>query len=112
MYLAVLGGLHCCSGFSLAVASRGCPPLVVCRLPSAVASLSEEQGLQGAWVSIVWPWAHSFGSWTLVDKISHCGAWASSLHGTWDLPRPGIELLSPTLAGEFFTTEPPGKSSN
>ena len=28
-----------------------------------------------------------------------------------DLPHPGIELVSPTLAGGFFTTEPPGKSS-
>ena len=27
----------------------------------------------------------------------------------WSLPRPGIELLSSTLAGEFLTTEPPGK---
>ena len=26
-----------------------------------------------------------------------------------DLPDPGIELVSPALAGEFFTTEPPGK---
>ena len=26
-----------------------------------------------------------------------------------DLPNPGIELLSPALAGGFFTTEPPGK---
>ena len=26
-----------------------------------------------------------------------------------DLPRPGIEPLSPTLAGRFFTTEPPGR---
>ena len=25
------------------------------------------------------------------------------------LPRPGFEPLSPALAGEFFTTEPPGK---
>ena len=30
-------------------------------------------------------------------------------HGTWDLPRAGIEPLSPVLAGEFFTTEPPRK---
>ena len=28
----------------------------------------------------------------------------------WDLPRPGIELVSPALAGGFLTTEPPGKS--
>ena len=26
-----------------------------------------------------------------------------------DLPDPGMELLSPALAGRFFTTEPPGK---
>ena len=26
-----------------------------------------------------------------------------------DLPNPGIESGSPTLAGRFFTTEPPGK---
>ena len=26
-----------------------------------------------------------------------------------DLPDPGIELTSPELAGEFFSTEPPGK---
>ena len=26
-----------------------------------------------------------------------------------DLPKPGIEPKSPALAGEFFTTEPPGK---
>ena len=27
-----------------------------------------------------------------------------------DLPDPGIEPMSPALAGSFFTTEPPGKS--
>ena len=26
-----------------------------------------------------------------------------------DLPRPGVEPVSPALAGGFFTTEPPGK---
>jgi len=26
-----------------------------------------------------------------------------------DIPDPGIEPISPTLAGRFFTTEPPGK---
>ena len=29
-----------------------------------------------------------------------------------DLPDPGIELVSPALAGGFFTTEPPGKPSS
>ena len=27
----------------------------------------------------------------------------------WDLPGPGIEPMSPALAGGFFTAEPPGK---
>ena len=29
--------------------------------------------------------------------------------GMTDLPGPGNELVSPALAGGFFTTEPPGK---
>ena len=41
--------------------------------------------------------------------LCSCGAWASLLHGTWDLPGSGIEPVSPALAGGFFTTEPPGK---
>ena len=28
----------------------------------------------------------------------------------WDLPGPGIPPVSPSLAGGFFTTGPPGKS--
>ena len=29
----------------------------------------------------------------------------------WDLPRPGIKLVSHALAGRFFTTQSPGKLS-
>ena len=29
--------------------------------------------------------------------------------GFWDFPEPGIEPLSPAFAGEFLTTDPPGK---
>ena len=29
----------------------------------------------------------------------------------WDLPRPGLEPVSPALAGRFSTTVPPGKPS-
>ena len=32
-----------------------------------------------------------------------------SCPATWDLPGPGLELLSPALAGGFLTTAPPGK---
>ena len=28
----------------------------------------------------------------------------------WDLPRPGLEPVSPALAGGFLTTAPPAKS--
>ena len=28
----------------------------------------------------------------------------------WDLPRPGVELVSSALAGGFLTTAPPGTS--
>ena len=30
----------------------------------------------------------------------------------WDLPRPGLEPVSPALAGRFSTTAPPGKPRN
>ena len=30
------------------------------------------------------------------------------LCGMWDLPRPGFDLVTPALAGGFFTTEPSG----
>ena len=30
----------------------------------------------------------------------------------WDLPGPGLEPVSPALAGEFLTTVPPGKPPN
>ena len=30
--------------------------------------------------------------------------------GTWNLPEPVIEPVSPTLAGRFLTTRPLGKS--
>ena len=42
-------------------------------------------------------------------RLSSCGTWVQLPHGTWDLPGPGIEPVSPALAGRFFTTEPPRK---
>ncbi|KAJ8791703.1 hypothetical protein J1605_020425 [Eschrichtius robustus] len=43
-------------------------------------------------------------------RLSSCGLWARLLCGMWDLPRPGLEPVSPALAGGFLTTAPPGKS--
>ena len=42
-------------------------------------------------------------------RLSSCGSWAKLLRGMWDLPRPGLEPVSPALAGRFSTTAPPGK---
>ena len=52
----------------------------------------------------------SCGSWALERRLSSCGARAQLLRGTWDLPGPGLEPVSPALAGGFLTTAPPGKS--
>ena len=42
-------------------------------------------------------------------RLSSCGSQAQPLRGMWDLPRPGLEPMSPALAGRFSTTAPPGK---
>ena len=42
-------------------------------------------------------------------RLSSCGPRAQSLRGMWDLPGPGLEPVSPALAGRFSTTAPPGK---
>ena len=52
----------------------------------------------------------SCGSWALECRVSSSGAWAQLLRGMWDLPGPGIEPMSPALAGGFLTAAPPGKS--
>ena len=42
-------------------------------------------------------------------RLSNCGPRAPSLRGMWDPPRPGLEPVSPALAGRLPTTAPPGK---
>ena len=42
-------------------------------------------------------------------RLSNCGSRAQLLRGMWDLPRPGLEPVSPALAGGLSTTVPPGK---
>ena len=42
-------------------------------------------------------------------RLSDCGSRAQSLRGMWDPPRPGLEPVSPALAGRLSTTAPPGK---
>ena len=40
-------------------------------------------------------------------RLSSCGSRARLLRGMWNLPRPGLEPMSPALAGGFPTTAPP-----
>ena len=44
-------------------------------------------------------------------RLSSCGSRARFLRWMWDLPRPGLEPVSPALAGRLSTTAPPGKPS-
>ena len=71
---------------SLVAASRGCSLVAVRALLIRVASLVVEH------------------------RPSSCGAWAQLPRGMWDLPRPGMQPVSPALAGGFLTTGTPGKS--
>ena len=65
------------------------------------------------WASVVV--AHrlsSCGSRALECRLSSCGTRALLLRDIWDLPGPGLESMSPALAGGFLTTEPQGRPDN
>ena len=87
--MAVLGLCFCARAFS-SCGERG-PLLIAARGPLTVAaSLVAEHRLQ-------------------THRLSNRGSWAQSLRGMWDLPGPGLEPVSPALAGRLPTTAPPGK---
>ena len=89
LFLAVLGLRFCVRAFSSCGEWR--PLFIAVRGPVTIAaSLVAEQRLH-----------------TL--RLSSCGSRAQLLRGMWDLPRPGLEPVSPALAGRFSTTAPPGK---
>ena len=77
---------------SLVVASWGYPLVAMHRLLTAVASLAMEHGPRAC-------------------RLSSHSTRAYLLHGMWNLPRPGIEPVTPALVGRFLTTGPSGKSS-
>ena len=89
LLMAVLGLRFRARAFS-SCGKRG-PLFIAVRGPLTVAaSLVEEHRLQ-------------------TRRLSSCGSRAQLLRGMWDLPRPGLEPVSPALAGRFSTTAPPGK---
>ena len=89
LFLAVLGLRFCARAFS-SCGKRG-PLFIAVRGPLTItASLVAEHRLQ-------------------THRLSSCGSRAQPLRGMWDLPRPGLEPVSPALAGGLSTTAPPGK---
>ena len=86
--MAVLVFIFCARAFSSC--GKWGPLFITVRRPLIiVASLVAEHRLQ-------------------MRRLSNCGSWAQLLRGMWDLPRPGLEPVSPALAGRFSTTAPPG----
>ena len=91
------------------VAVRGLLSIAVHWLLIVVASLCRARA-PGAQASAVV--AHRLSScslWALERRLSSCGAQAQLLCGMWDPLGPGIEPVSPALAGGLSTTAPPGK---
>ena len=83
-------GLHFCARAFSSCGKRG-PLFIAVRGPLTIAaSLVAEHRFQ-------------------MRRLSNCGSRAQLLRGMWDLPRPGLEPVSPALAGRFSTTVPPGK---
>ena len=92
LFMAVLGLRFWARAFS-SCGERGPLFIVVSGPLTIVASLVAEHRLQAR-------------------RLSSCGSRAQLLCGMWDLPRPGLEPVSPALAGRFSTTAPPGKPIN
>ena len=91
LFLAVLGLRFCARAFS-SCGKRG-PLFIAVRGPLTVAaSPAAEHRLQ-------------------TRRLSSWGSRAQLLRGMWDPPRPGLEPVSPALAGRLSTTAPPGKPS-
>ena len=89
LFLAVLGLRFCARAFS-SCGERG-PLLIAVHGPLTIAaSLVAEHRLQ-------------------MRRLSSCGSRAQLLRGMWEPLRPGLEPVSPALAGRFSTTAPPEK---
>ena len=89
LFIAVLGLRFCVRAFS-SYGEQGPLFIAVCGPLIIAASLAAEHKLQ-------------------TRRLSNCGSRAQSLCGMWDFPRPGLEPVSPALAGRLSNTEPPGK---
>ena len=98
-----VGSLLLCTGFSLVAESGGYSLLQCAGFSLWWLLLLRSMGCRHAGFS-------SCGVWALECRLNSCGTRAQLLCGMWDLPGPGLEPMSPALAGGFLTTAPPGKS--
>ena len=89
-------GLCCCAWVFSSCSEWGLLYVAVCGLLIAVAFLVAEHGLQARRLS-------SCSSPALDLRLSSCGSRAYLLRSMWDLPRPGLEPMSPALAHRFLT---------
>ena len=97
------------AGLSLVAASGGSSSLLCTGFSLRWLLLLQSMAL-GAQASVVAARGlSSCGSQALERRLSSCGAQAQLLRGMWDLPGPGLEPVSPALAGGFLTTAQPGK---
>ena len=96
-------GRHCCTGFFSVAESGGYSLGVVHGTLTAVTALTAEHRL---YVNEL-PQLQHMVSVVEVPRLQCTGSIVALR--CWDLPRPGIELKSPALAGRFFTTELPEK---
>ena len=92
LFMAVLGLCFCARAFS-SCGKWGPLFIAVCGPLTVATSLVVEHRLQ-------------------TRRLSNCGSRAQPLRGMWDPPRPGLEPVSPALAGRFSATAPPGKPSS
>ena len=95
-------GLRCCTWALPSHGERGSLLAAACGPPIAVASPAAEHGLQACGLQACRQLWHT-GSAVVARGLS-C---SSSM---WDPPGPGIEPVSPALAGGLPSTVPPGKS--
>ena len=98
---------------SLVVASRGYSLVAVhWLLLIAVASLVAQHGLQGLWASVVAACELSRCSLKALEHRLSLQCMGSVAYGMWHPPGPGVEPVTPVLAGRLSTTGPPGKADN
>ena len=91
--------------FSLVVVSRGYSLLQCTGFSLRWLLLLQSMGSRHTGLS-------SCGLLAVERRLSSCGTWAQLLRSMWDLPSPGLEPMSPALAGGFLTTSPPGEPTS